>query len=59
MEPEAAGIKRPTPAPDMLARFTGSASNIPIAFCTLYVPTDFDTIEKALSVAKAAEKGLK
>lgn len=25
----------------------------------LYVPTDFDTKEKALSVAKAAEKGLK
>ena len=24
-----------------------------------YVPTDFDTIEKALSGAKAAEKGLK
>lgn len=24
-----------------------------------YVPTDFDTKEKALSVAKAAEKGLK
>ena len=25
----------------------------------IYVPTDFDTKEKALSVAKAAEKGLK
>ena len=25
----------------------------------VYVPTDFDTKEKALSVAKAAEKGLK
>ena len=25
----------------------------------LYVPTDFDTKEKALSGAKAAEKGLK
>ena len=33
-------------------------------FCTciiwrIYVPTDFDTKEKALSGAKAAEKGLK
>lgn len=25
----------------------------------IYVPTDFDTIEKAFSGAKAAEKGLK
>ena len=25
----------------------------------VYVPTDFDTIEKALSRAKAAEKGVK
>lgn len=25
----------------------------------IYVPTDFDTIEKALSRAKAAEKGVK
>lgn len=25
----------------------------------VYVPTDFDTIEKAFSGAKAAEKGLK
>ena len=32
-----------------------------IAYTTgrLYVPTDFDTKEKALSGAKAAEKGLK
>lgn len=27
--------------------------------CGIYVPTDFDTKEKALSGAKAAEKGLK
>ena len=27
--------------------------------CRFYVPTDFDTKEKALSGAKAAEKGLK
>ena len=32
---------------------TGSAA------ARVYVPTDFDTIEKAFSVAKAAEKGLK
>ena len=33
-------------------RFAGSTAWV-------YVPADFDTIEKALSGAKAAEKGLK
>jgi hypothetical protein len=33
-------------------RFAGSPALV-------YVPTDFDTKEKALSGAKAAEKGLK
>ena len=32
---------------------------IPRAIRRVYVPADFDTIEKALSGAKAAEKGLK
>lgn len=31
----------------------------PVATGGVYVPADFDTIEKALSGAKAAEKGLK
>ena len=31
----------------------------PTPAARIYVPTDFDTKEKALSVAKAAEKGLK
>ena len=36
-----------------------SHKNDAAAVSSFYVPTDFDTIEKALSVAKAAEKGLK
>ena len=35
------------------------AEEVPNAAGWLYVPTDFDTKEKALSGAKAAEKGLK
>lgn len=36
-----------------------SADEARAAHGRVYVPTDFDTKEKALSVAKAAEKGLK
>ncbi|MGI6275948.1 MAG: hypothetical protein ACOYJ5_10370, partial [Acutalibacteraceae bacterium] len=60
-----AGIPRSvnTPQEQILHR-KGTLFNY---FCTLYqtrydyfyVPTDFDTIEKALSGAKATEKGLK
>lgn len=37
----------------------GLRQKIPRAAGGVYVPTDFDTKEKALSGAKAAEKGLK
>lgn len=38
---------------------TSMRNNTSVTTDTLYVPTDFDTKEKALSGAKAAEKGLK
>ena len=42
-----------------LHRLRQQAEEVADAHRRLYVPTDFDTKEKALSGAKAAEKGLK
>lgn len=39
--------------------FAGGNKESRSATSRVYVPTDFDTIEKAFSGAKAAEKGLK
>ena len=43
----------------VLHTFGKQTKEIACAAGRLYVPTDFDTKEKALSGAKAAEKGLK
>ena len=45
--------------PGALHKVSGLDEHSAAAAGRVYVPTDFDTKEKALSVAKAAEKGLK
>ena len=46
-------------APVIFNEFGGLDKHAAAAAAGVYVPTDFDTKEKALSGAKAAEKGLK
>ena len=56
--PEMPAINPMTTAPSKLV-IKVQRGKLPTAGSRLYVPTDFDTIEKALSRAKAAEKGVK